>query len=143
MKRTKLKKTIIWLGAITVSLFIVLIIHIAMVTDHKNNDSRARQLSRIDFKQKIDAKEANNIRAFVAKMPGVESTYFNVENGILIYTYQVEKQNSQNVYEQLMSSGKYKAERYVVSKEEAQSGCPVSPNSITYKVTAYLANIIN
>ncbi|MGC4021511.1 MAG: hypothetical protein QM734_06010 [Cyclobacteriaceae bacterium] len=48
-------------------------------------------------------------------MEGVESTHFNVPDGILVYTYVIGKQTSENVFNQLMSSGNYKAKRYIVN----------------------------
>lgn len=143
MKRKNFIKISIGIFSILLLLFSVLVIHIYMVTRHPNSDKRDRQLSRIDFKVKVDSLEANKIRAFVSRLEGVESTFFNVKDGILIYTYEVGKQNSENVYHKLMQSGNYQAERFIVDKEEAVNGCPVinDKKSITAHLTSYIAGI--
>jgi hypothetical protein len=78
------------------------------------------QLSRIDFKQKIDSVEASKIKAFVAMQEGVTSTYFNLNDGILVYTYQLEKQNSLSIYNKLINEGHYHAERYLINEADSK-----------------------
>ena len=102
--------------SIAAVLFVALIIHLAMVIKDKQVEPDDRQLSRIDFTQKVDSAEAGKIRSFVAHLDGIESTFFNVKDGILVYTYSLQKQNSQGVYDQLMRSGNYKAKRFTVSQ---------------------------
>jgi hypothetical protein len=113
-----------------------------MVTRPKNETEVMRQLSRIDFKQPIDSLEAIKIKQFVAHLDGIESTYFNVPDHILIFTYVVGKQTSDNVYNQLVNYGHYKAERYMVGATTAKKGCPVmDDNSVSYKLTSYVSQL--
>lgn len=142
-------KKILKIAAISLSvaavLFVALIIHLGMVIKDKQVEPDGRQLSRIDFIQKVDSAEAGKIRSFVAHLDGVESTFFNVKDGILVYTYSLQKQNSQSVYEQLMRSGNYKAKRFVVSEEQAATGCPAmgGNKSFIYSMAYAVKNMIN
>lgn len=103
------------------------------------------QLSRIDFKQTIDSAEANKIRSFVGHLEGIESTYFNVKDGILVYTYAVGKQTSINVYNQLINYGHYNAERYIVDASALKTGCPMMADkkSFTYQISYYISKLFN
>jgi hypothetical protein len=142
MKKGKFLKLLIWSGSAFLVFIAVLVTHIYLVTRiSKNQDERVRQLSRIDFKQNIDTQEADKIRAFVNGLSGVENSYFNLDNDILVYSYLVEKQNSFNVYNKLIAFGNYKAVRYVVNETNAQSGCPIGTDktSISYKIAAYIS----
>lgn len=136
-------KTTLWVSGITLLLFIVLCVHIYMVSGSKKNVP-TMQLSRIDFKQAIDSAEAQKIKSFIRRQEDVQAAYFNVKDGILVYTYQLGKQNSANIYQKLMDFGHYKAERYIVDDHAAQSGCPVmDKNSFSYKLAYYMAKFFN
>jgi len=143
-KRKIIKIALISLSVVFV-LFAVLIVHIAMVTKYKAVEPDGRQLSRIDFTEKVDSTEANKIKNFVGHLDGVESTYFNVKDGIFVYTYALSKQNSLGVYNKLMSYGKYKAHRYMVDPSEATKGCPAmgGNKSFMYSLVMYVGKLIN
>jgi hypothetical protein len=143
-KRKIIKITLISLSVFFV-LFAVLIVHIAMVTKYKAVEPDGRQLSRIDFTEKVDSTEANKIKSFVGHLDGVESTYFNIPDGIFVYTYSLNKQNSLGVYNKLMSYGKYKAHRYVVDAADATKGCPAmgGNKSFILSLAMYVGKLIN
>jgi hypothetical protein len=133
--------------SVVVLFLATLAIHIYMVTPAKTvkSDNRVRQLSRIDFTQDIDSAEAEKIRGFVAGLDGIESTYFNVPDDVLVYTYTVGKQNSENVFNKVMAFGNYNAQRYIVAAAQANNGCPVGAEekSFTGKFTSYLSHMFN
>lgn len=138
----------ITVGTLTLSivLFAALVLHLYMVMpQNTNSDLRVRQLSRIDFSQEIDSAEAEKIRGFVQSLDGVQSTHFNTENGALVYTYAVGKQTSDNVYNQLMLFGNYKAQKYVVSAQQAQQGCPahIEESSFSKSIAGIVAHLFN
>jgi uncharacterized membrane protein YukC len=115
----------------------ILVYHIYVVTQKQNDFRTSRQLSRIDFTQPIDSIEATQLRYFVAQLPGVESTYFNYANNILVYTYFPEKQSSEAVYAAVMKQGKYTAQKYIVSETDLTKGCPaIGKNSFSYRLTS-------
>lgn len=146
MKKKLLLRITLGALATVLLLFVALVAHIYMVTPKTTkNDNRQRQLSRIDFKQDINAEEAEKIRAFVSTMNGVEGTHFNVENDVLVYTYAAGTQNSTDVFNAIVKMGNYNAERYVVSQEQSKNGCPVSTDkeSFSYRITAIVTNLFN
>ena len=106
-----------------------------------------RQLSRIDFKEPVDSAEAFRIKNFVAGLDGVDGAYFNIPDGIFVYTYKMNKQNSMRVYEKVMSLGNYKAERFVLTADQAKAsgGCPMIMNnhSFTSYLSLYISKIFN
>jgi hypothetical protein len=142
MKKKVFKIVLISLSVVVV-LFGVLVVHIYMVTKPKAHGKNL-QLSRIDFKEPIDSAEANKIRNFVHGLDGVDNTYFNIPAGMLVYGYLPEKQSSENVYNQLMSHGHYKAERFIVDASQVAKGCPVmDPNSFGYRMSTVISKIFN
>ena len=140
--KINLKKILFWFGSIVLMLAIVLVIHIYLVTRPNKGNEVMRQLSRIDFKEKVDSTQAAEIKRFVAHLDGIESTYFNVPEGKLVYTYLVGKQTSLNVFNKLEEFGHYKAERYLVDAAALKKGCPMIDNSsFSGKLTAYISHI--
>lgn len=129
--------------SLTFILLVVLIAHIYTATHKNKNDQRHRQLSRIDFKQPIDQVEADRIRNFVDALEGVDATFFNIQHGTLVYTYAEGKQSSENIFNQLIQFGHYKAERYKVTSDQVANGCPVigNDNSLKSRLTRFIANI--
>jgi len=146
MKKRKVTKIAIWTVSVFLVLTGILFVHIYLVTRNKDFGSNKNiQMSRIDFKQSVSTEEANKIQAFVKNMPGITGTLFNTDNGVLIYTYKNDQQNSLDVYTKLMKHGHYKAERFVVPASEASNGCPVmnDKDSFNGKLTAYIAHLFN
>jgi hypothetical protein len=129
------------LGLLTL-LLVVLCLHIYMATHKTKTPYELTQLSRIDFKQNIDSTEAIKIRAFVASQEGVNSTYFNLKDGILVYTFQSDKQNSISIYNKLIKQGHYNAERYIINKAEAMNGCPAGFGASTKSLSSYLLSYL-
>lgn len=101
------------------------------------------QLSRIDFKQELSAEQGDSLRAFVATLPSVKSSYFNDADNILVYTYTVGAQNSKAVFEAIQSVFNYQGERYLVSTEQAKSGCPISQDrrDFSYRFVNYFITL--
>lgn len=139
MKGTKLKQFILGISALLLLSVVTLFFHIYHVTHHH---TAQLQLGRIDFKQIINSEEALRIQGFVSKLPGINNTHFNTDNGVLVYTFVSEKQSTKNVYDKLLTYGHYKAERYVTSAEEAAKGCPAfANNGLRGKIIAFIASL--
>ncbi len=139
--KKKLVKIIVWSAAVTVLLFVVLVVHIVIVTKPVQYDNNDLQLSRIDFKQPIDSAEAVKIRSFVAHLPGVQNALFNLHDRTLVYGYTLGKQSSANVYERLMNFGHYKAVCFVPNATQLSGGCPVGKDksAFIYKLAAFVS----
>jgi hypothetical protein len=145
MEKRSIKKIVIWSISIFIVLFVVLIIHILMVTKPVVYDNSDLQLSRIDFKQDIDSLEGNKIRHFIATLPGIENSSFNEKDNILVYGFRLGKQNSETVFKKLIEFGNYKAERFVVSEAQMNSGCPMGKDksTFTYRFSSYIYKCFN
>ena len=65
----------------------------------------------------------------------------NPASGIAVFTFHPVVNNANNIVAQLGSQLNYKVKRYIPSKEEMQSGCPVAATSVTYKITHFIQNI--
>lgn len=144
MTKRKLIKAAIWSFSILLVLVITLAVHIYIVTRPKIDDPRIRQLSRIDFFVKPDSVQANQIKSEVLHMKGVDAAYFNVPDGILVYSYNPNDQNSVQVYLDLMKKGGYKAKRYVVDAAALAKGCPVLDKStLTYRLGAFFQKLFS
>lgn len=124
--KIKILKWAAWTSAGIVVLFIALGIHLYFVTDHFYQSKGPQlQMGRIDFKESIDSTDAIQIRGFVNNIDGVQKSYFNLKDDILVFAFYNDKQTSQNIYDRLMASGNYEADKYVVPEDEKLSGCPV------------------
>lgn len=99
------------------------------------------QLSRIDFNEDIDSAEAIKIRGFIQSLNGVNSSYFNIQDNILVYTYDNKLQSSQSIYNALIKYKAYRAKPYIVDAEDLKSGCPVHfDNSILKSLKSLFLN---
>ena len=145
-KKKKWLKYLLITSSVFVVLFTVLVVHIYMVTKPVKYDNNDLQLSRIDFKEDIDSLRASEIRHFVASLPGIQNTMFNVKDDILVYGYLNNEQNSASVYDELMKHGNYKADRFIVSENMKAEGCPMAGkdrSSMVYRFTGYIYKLLN
>jgi hypothetical protein len=138
----------LWTSAVAIVLFATLVIHIAMVIPPTKqvNDTRNRQLSRIDFKQDLSPTQADKIKGFIGAMEGVEGVHYNPESKILVYIHSTEKVNPNTVYNKVVKMNNYKAERYVVKAAEIKGGCTAGmgkEKSLTVKMAQVVSNIIH
>lgn len=148
MKKRIFLKIFIGLFAVILLSAGVLAWHIQAVTKKNTAENiNQLQLGRIDFKEPIDSAEAFKIKHAVIGLDGVSGAYFNIPDGIFVYSYKVNKQNSMNVYEKVMSLGHYKAERFVLTAEQAKTagGCPMNMNdhSFTSYLSLYISRLFN
>ena len=134
MKKIGFRKIAYITASITLTLTIVLIIHIFLVTRPDANKEQKRVMARIDFKQDIAPADAEKITAWLYLQKGVDHVLCNDATNIAVFTFSPEMNNANNIISSLISSTKYKAERYIPSQDDMRSGCPVVVGSITDKV---------
>lgn len=138
------KRILLGLLAFFLLSFVVLVIHVVMVSKSTKYDNPSLQLARIDFKQPIDSSQAREINSKIRKIDGVGNTHFNVKDGILIYSVDNNKNSDEAVYEKLVAEVPYKAERFVVTQEMAAKGCPaMDKSSIAYQFSNTVNKIFN
>ena len=141
------KKVKIIVGSILgifVLLFLVLVVHIATAKPLVI-DNASLQISRIDFKEPIDSIKAKEINKKKKKIPGVKTDRLNIETGVLVYFHDIKIANSEEIYNQLVALGDYKAERYILPKGlENKTACPVmTEDSFSYKFSRGIQRIFN
>jgi copper chaperone CopZ len=125
-------------------LFVVLVVHIATAKPVVY-DNATLQISRIDFEEAIDSAKAKEIHRNLKSIPGVKNDRINLEKGVVVYFHDNKVINSEEVFNQLITKGNYKAKRYVISNELAQKkACPVmNEDSFSYKFSRGVQRIFN
>ena len=125
-------------------LFLVLVVHIATAKPLVV-DNATLQISRIDFKEPIDSLKAKEIHRNLKSIPGVKTDRLNIETGVLVYFHDIKIANSEEIYNQLVALGDYKAERYILPKGlENKTACPVmTEDSFSYKFSRGIQRIFN
>lgn len=143
--KKKIKIGIISLLGIGFLLFAVLIVHIAIMVDNNEPLPMATiQMARADFQEPIDSLDAQYIKQKITLLQGVKSTYFNLKDEILIYTFDNRVNSAQNIYDKAIKTAGFSVERYTVSEEDLARGCPaMSDNSFYGNLTALVSNVIN
>lgn len=138
------KRIVLGLLAFFVLSFVVLVIHVVMVSKSIKYDNVSLQLARIDFKQPIDSSQAREINTKIRKIDGVGNTHFNVQDGILIYSVDNKKNSDEAVYQKLVAQVPYKAERFLVTQEMSAKGCPAMDKStFAYQFSNTVNKIFN
>jgi len=140
-----IKKVLGWMGVFAVLFVLLLLTHIViMVKSMPILVYPTLQLARVDFKEPLDSLSIRRIRNQVASQKGVESTYYNPKDDILIYTFDNRLNNAHSIYDKAIIPSGYASERYVVTAKDLQQGCPVLNNNSFYgKLTALVAKIVN
>jgi len=126
MKRKIIKWSII-VTSVAAILFLALGVHLYYVTDNFYQEQRALpqlQLGRIDFQQPVDSATAKIIQAKVKSIPGVQKTYFNIADKILVYSFYNTAQNAENIFASFNQTNNIPATRYVVAEADKTKGCP-------------------
>jgi hypothetical protein len=141
MKRSILKKILFITAFVTLLLIAILSIHIYIVTRPQAPDAYTIAMSRIDIKQPITKSDADNITSWLYQQKGINHVLVNVQTGIVVFTFYPIKTSSQEVYNHFASNFSYKAERFVPTAEQLNSGCPVANNSVTYKMVSSLKKL--
>ncbi len=138
----KVKIAVLSTLGIFLLLFAVLVYHIASA---KPIDNASLQISRIDFKEPIDAVKAKEIHRTMKSIPGVINPHYFPEKNVLVYYHDMKIVNSKQVFDKLIAEGNYKAERLVIPTNIASKGvCPVmDQNSFKAKFARKVKQIFN
>lgn len=111
-------------GTLALVFVVVLGLHIYKATHKADQNIPVRLMGRIDFEEKPDSVSALRIRGMVKSFEGVQTTYFNIEDGILVFVYDGRKQTGINIFTKLQAQVPFKVSRYEVPEELATKGCP-------------------
>jgi hypothetical protein len=143
MKKHKLKK-ILWISLSSVLfLAFVLALHIYAVTRPKAPDSTTKIMARFDFKQSISKADADKITAWLYSKNGVDHVMCNEKSGIAVFTYYPVKTSADTLLQEMKNDLHYSVYRYIPSKEQMASGCPVAAGSFASKIYSSFSNLFN
>jgi hypothetical protein len=141
MKKSTLKKVLIYGLSSFVFLFFVLAIHIYLVY-RPAPDAFTKVMARIDIKQPLTPQDANNIAGWMYKQKGIDHVVVNPESNTVIFTFFPVKTNGTQVVDNLKKALNLKADRYMPDAQTLNSGCPVSKSSYTYKIYKLITQVI-
>lgn len=140
----KLKIALLSFLGVFLLLFVVLVVHIATAKPLVI-DNATLQISRIDFKEPIDSLKAKEIHRNMKSIAGVKNPKFYPEKNVLVYYHDMKIANSEQVFNQLMAKGDYKAERLIIPVDIASKKvCPVmNDDSFSAKFSRGIQRIFN
>ncbi len=142
MTKKAIRKTVIISLSTLAFLFIVLCVHIYIVTRPKPIDQYSRVMARIDINQQISQADADKIQTWLYEEKGVDHVLVNAKTKIVVFTFFPIKTSGDKIVSDFKAALPYKnATRYVPTEAEMQSGCPMSSPS-TDKLTAFIKSII-
>ena len=137
----KIKITLLSLLGIFLLLFVVLVYHIATARPIEN---ATIQVSRIDFDKPFDSLSTIDIKQKLHSIAGVKDEII-VKRNVVVYFHDNRIADSKKVYDELMTKGNYKAERFVLPANLANKQvCPVmKKDGISYKFTKFIQGFFN
>ncbi|MFN3752916.1 hypothetical protein [Flavobacterium sp.] len=135
------KRIALSLLGVVVLLFGILVYHIANARPVEN---ATIQISRIDFDQPFDSLSTVAIKEKLHSIKGVKSDII-VKRNVVVYFHDNSIADSKKVYDELMSKGNYKAERFILPPSlAAKQVCPVmEKDSYKYKFSKFIQGIFN
>ncbi|HEY0978441.1 MAG TPA: hypothetical protein VGE21_13290 [Flavobacteriales bacterium] len=120
-----LKKTLLISLSVVAALFVVLVVHIALVTGKPKDHKADLQLARIDLQEPVDSAQASLLKSEVLSLPGVDHCYLNMDAGTLVYSYARAQQNRTAVLEHVIAVSPVPVTAFEVSVADAAGSCPV------------------
>lgn len=135
------KKIILSVLGIALLLFGILVYHIASMKPVENANI---QISRIDFDKPFDSLSSIDIQNKLHEIKGVKSEII-VKRNVVVYFHDNNIADSKKVFDELMTKGNYKAERFLLPANLAQKQvCPVmKKDSYKYKFSKFIQGIFN
>jgi hypothetical protein len=136
-----LKITMLSILGLFLLMFMILVYHIANARPIEN---ATIQVSRIDFDKPFDSMAAIDIKQKLHDIAGVKSEII-VKRNVVVYFHDNKIADSKKIYDQLMTTGHYHAERFILPEGLAnQQVCPVmKKDGISYKFTKLVQGVFN
>lgn len=139
--RKKIKIALLSVLGFCLLMFAILVYHIANARPIEN---ATIQVSRIDFDKPFDSLSTVDITNKLHTIEGVKSEII-VKRNVVVYFHDNRIADSKKVYDELMKTGNYKAERFILPPGLANKQvCPViKKDGISYKFTKFVQKIFN
>jgi hypothetical protein len=137
----KVKIALLSILGFSLLMFAILVYHIATA---RSIESATIQVSRIDFDKPFDSMAVVDIKQKLHDIPGVKSEII-VKRNVVVYFHDNRIADSKKVYEELMATGNYNAQRFALPENLANKQvCPViKKDGISYKFTKFIQGIFN
>ena len=122
-------------------MFVILVYHIATA---KPVENATIQVSRIDFDKPFDSTSALDIKEKLHRIPGVKSDII-IKRNVVVYFHDNQIADSKKIYDQLMTTGNYNAQRFLLPANLANKQvCPVmKKDGARYKFTKFVQGIFH
>ena len=144
MKSNKILKKGLWAALTIIVLFFAIFVYHIITAKPAVYESQNLQVSRIDFKTNIDSVQAKQICSDLRSIKGLTTDSIIVKRNVVVYFHNNAITNSEKVYDELMSKGKYDAQRYILPASMANKEvCPVDQNSASYKLLKKVNQLFN
>ena len=139
--RKKIKIALLSVLGFFLLMFVILVYHIANARPLEN---ATIQVSRIDFDKPFDSASTADITQKLHNIEGVKSEII-VKRNVVVYFHDNRIADSKKVYDELMKTGNYKAERFLLPAGLANNQvCPViKKDGISYKFSKFVQKIFN
>jgi hypothetical protein len=112
-----------------------------MVTRPKAPDAYTIAMARIDLKQSITSEDASKIGAWLNLQKGIDHVLVNPQTNIVVFTFYPIKTTAEQIVHDFKANLPYKAERFVPTEADLQSGCPVASTSSSFKAYNFLKHL--
>ena len=141
MKKTSLKKWAIGIASFFLVAILVLVTHIYLVT-RPRVDANTRILARIDIGQPITSTDAGTITKWLYAQKSVDHVLCNNKTSIVVFTYSPLQGNANEIAQRFSGELHFaRAKRFMPSADQLKSGCPVAPQSFSYKAYKLISKI--
>lgn len=139
--KNRIKKVLLYGTGTVLFLFLALAAHIYFVY-RPSPDVYSKVMARIDIKQPITQKDANDISSWLTHQNGIDHVLVNPHTDIVIFTFFPVKTTGDKVVSDFKSHFPFKAERFMPDAESLSHSCPMAASSYTYKIYKFISNII-
>lgn len=137
----KVKITLLSILGFFLLMFVILVYHIATA---RPVESATIQVSRIDFDKEFDSASTADITQKLHTIPGVKSEII-VKRNVVVYFHDNRVADSKKIYDELMKTGHYNAQRFILPASFANKQvCPVmNRDGFSYKFSKFIQGIFN
>ncbi len=141
MKLIRNKTALFWSCSVFVALILLLSVHLYQLYVPKPPDEHTIVMARFDFKNDLLAEDAVKVKSWLYQQKGVSHVYINELTNIAVFTFYPVQVSADKLVLKMQQELQYKASRFMPDKKSLSQGCPVSPNSLTYKAFKLITSI--
>lgn len=142
MPSKKIKKILSISLLVVVLLAITLSVHIYVVTRPKAPTAKTLIMARMDVDSSISTKDSADVVSWFYQQEGIDHVLCNPATSIIVFTFHPLQTKADIVINHFNSAFNLKGKRFLPSKEEMSSGCPVASSSFTYKLYESVKRIL-